>query len=325
MKAILYHEYGSPYVLKLENIEKPIPKDNEVLVKVKAIALNAKDWRLMRADPFLVRLTGTGLFKPKNPILGADIAGIIESVGKDVKSFKIGDEVFGDICETGHGGLAEYTCSTEEALAHKPSNATFEEAAALPLAAVSALQGLRDVGEIQSGQQVLINGASGGMGAFAVQIAKAFGAEVTAVCSTRNIDLVRSLGADHVIDYTKENFTRNGKSYDLILAVNGFHPISDYKKSLSPNGKYVMGGGSTKQIFQALLLGSFVSMGSNKKIAALSGKANQADLVTIKELVEAGKLKSVIDSTFDLEDTADAIRYMEEGHAKGKIIIKIEN
>ena len=325
MKAIVYTKYGSPDVLDLEEIEKPTPKDGEVLVKVHAASANARDWRLLRADPFLVRLMGGGLLKPKHNTLGSDIAGRVEAVGGNVKQFQPGDEVFGDLSGGGFGGggFAEYVCASEDALALKPASLTFEEAAAAPMAAVTALQGLRDKGRIQPGQKVLINGASGGVGTFAVQIAKSFGAEVTGVCSTRKSDMVRALGADHVIDYTQEDFTRNGQRYDLILAVNGYRPISDYKRALNAKGIYVMVGGSTAQIFQALLLGPWMSMTGSKKMGALSAKPDQEDLVFVKELVEAGKVMPVIDRRYPLSEVGEALRYLEEGHAGGKVVITV--
>jgi NADPH:quinone reductase-like Zn-dependent oxidoreductase len=328
MKAIVYERYGSPDVLELREVEKPTPKDNEVLVKVHAASVNAADWHLVRAKPFLVRLMGMGFLKPKNKILGADIAGLVETVGRNVKQFKQGDEVFGDISECGWGGFAEYICAVEDALVMKPANITFEEAAAVPLAALTALHGLRDKGKIQPGQKVLINGAGGGVGTFAVQIAKSFGAEVTAVCSTRNLDMVRTIGADHVIDYTQEDFTQNEKRYDLILAANGYHPILDYKRALSSNGIYVMSGGSGAQMFQAILLGSLISKIGNllagkagKKMVFVTSNPNKNDLVFIKELLEAGKVKPVIERRYQLSEVAEAIRYLEEGHAQGKVVI----
>lgn len=323
MQAVVYTKYGPPDVLHLEEVKKPTPMDNEVLVEIHAASANAKDWRLLRADPFLIRLMYGGLFKPKHKILGADIAGRVEAVGSNATQFRPGDEVYGDIGECGLGGFAEYVSVPEDVLALKPANMTFEEAAAVPMAAVSALQALRDDGEIQPGQKVLINGASGGVGTFAVQIAKAFGAEVTAVCSTRNLDRMRSLGADHVIDYTQENFTQNGQQYDLILAVNGFHPISDYKRALNATGIYVMAGGSTKQIFQALLLGSWMSRGGDKQMRSLSGKPSQSDLISVAELIKAGKVTPVIDKRYPLSETPEAIRYLEEGHARGKVVITV--
>jgi NADPH:quinone reductase-like Zn-dependent oxidoreductase len=323
MKAMVYHEYGSPDVLKLKEVEKPIPGDDEVLIKVHAASANAADWRLLRADPFLVRLMGGGLLKPKNTILGADIAGRLEAVGTNVKQFQPGDEVFGDLSGCGWGGFAEYVCAREDALALKPANISFEQAAAVPMAAVTALQGLRDKGQIQPGQKVLINGASGGVGTFAVQLAKSFGAEVTAVCSARHLDMVRSLGADQVIDYTQEDFTQHGQRYDLILAANGYHPLLAYKRALSPKGIYVCTGGSMAQMFQALLLGPWMSMIGGQKMGALSAKPNQKDLVFMKELLEAGKVVPVIDRRYPLSEVAEALRYLEEGHARGKVVITV--
>lgn len=325
MKAVVYTEYGSPDVLHLQEVKKPTPKDNEVLVKVHAASVNAADWRLMRADPFLVRLMSGGLLKPKHTILGADVAGRVEAIGTSVTQFQPGDEVFGDLSNYGLGGFAEYVCASEDAFALKPVNMTFEQAAAVPLAGVTALQGLRDKGKVQSGQKVLINGASGGVGTFAVQIAKSFGAEVTAVCSATKVEMVRSIGADHVIDYTREDFTQNGRHYDLILAANGYHPISDYKRVLSSNGIYVMVGGSMAQLFQALLLGPWMSMTGGKKMGALTAKANQRDLVFMTQLLEAGKVVPVIDRCYSLSELPEAIRYVEEGHAIGKVVIDVEH
>jgi NADPH:quinone reductase-like Zn-dependent oxidoreductase len=324
MKAMVYHTYGSPDVLNLEEVERPTPKDDELLIKVHAASANARDWRLLRADPFLVRLMGGGFLKPKNTILGADVAGQVEAVGRNVTQFRPGEEVFGDLAACGTGSFAEYVAVPETALALKPVNLTFEQAAAVPMAAVTALQGLRDTGHIQPGQKVLINGASGGVGTFAVQIAKAFGAEVTAVCSTNKVDMVRSLGADQVIDYTQEDFTQNGQQYDLILAVNGYHPISAYKRALRPKGIYVMAGGSTAQLFQALLLGPWMSRTGSKKLGALSAKPNQKDLVFMTELLEGGKVVPVIDRCYSLREVPEAIRYLEAGHARGKVVITVE-
>ena len=264
MKAIVYTKYGPPDVLHLKKVEKPAPKEDEVLVKVHAASLNAGDWNMLRGEPFWLRLVGGwGLLKPKHKILGLDIAGRVEAVGVNVKQFQPGDEVFG---ESGFGALAEYRCVTEDKLALKPVNISFEEAATIPEAALVALQGLRDKGKIQAGQKVLVNGASGGIGTFAVQIAKSFGAEVTAVCSTSKLDLACSIGVDHVVDYTQEDFSLNGQRYDLILAANGYHPISDYKRALSPEGIYVCTGGSLTQIFQSMLLGQFMSRSGGKQM-----------------------------------------------------------
>ena len=323
MQAMVYHTYGSPDVLHLEEVQKPVPQDDEVLVKVVAASAAAGEWHLLRADPFLIRFM-SGLLKPKHKILGAAVAGRVEAVGSNVKQFQPGDEVFGDLSESGFGAFAEYVAAPEHAFALKPTNLTFEQAATVPVSAVTALQGLRDHGQIQPGQQVLINGASGGVGTFAVQIAKAFGAEVTAVCSTGNMELVRSLGADHVIDYTQEDFTQNGERYDLILAANGYQPLSAYQRVLRPQGKYVMSGGSTAQMFQAMLLGPLRSKKGGQKMGNMLAKPNQQDLLFMKELLEAGKMTPVIDRRFPLRDVADAIRYLEAGHAKGKVVITVE-
>jgi len=321
MKATVYTHYGPPNVLKLEEVEKPTPQDNEVLVKVHAASVNTADWHILRGKPFLMRLMGYGLLKPKNTILGSDIAGRVEAVGRNVKQFQPDDEVFGNV----RGGFAEYVCAREDAFALKPTNLSFEEAATVPLAAVTALQGLRAKGQIQPGQKVLIHGASGGVGTFAVQIAKAFGAAVTGVCSTRNVDMVRSLGADQVIDYTQKDFTKNGQRYDFIFAVNGYHAIFDYKRALSPKGVYVMIGGSMAAMFQAMFLGPVVSMTGKQKMGSMGvARPNQKDLVFIKELLEAGKVVSVIDRRYPLGETAEAIRYLEEGHARGKVVITVE-
>jgi NADPH:quinone reductase-like Zn-dependent oxidoreductase len=325
MKAIVNTHYGSPDILQLKEVEKPAPSDYEVLVKVHAASVNAGDWHLLRAKPFLMRLMGFGLLKPKHTILGSDIAGRVEAVGRNVKQFQSGDEVFGNTAEYGFGGFAEYVSVPENALVLKPTNLSFEEAAAVPQAALVALQGLRDKGHIQSGQKVLIIGAGGGVGTFAVQLAKAFGAEVTAVCSTRNVDIVCSIGADHVIDYTHEDFPRNGQRYDLILAVNGYHSIFDYKRALNPEGVYVQTGGSNAQMFQAMLLGPLISRTGSKKMGFLGvAKANQKDLVFMKELLEAGKVVPVIDRRYPLRETAEAIRYLEEGHAQGKVVFTVD-
>jgi NADPH:quinone reductase-like Zn-dependent oxidoreductase len=323
MKAIVYTEYGSPDVLQLKDIAKPTPKDNEVLVKVYAVSVNAADLHLLRADPFLIRLS-SGLLKPKNQILGSDIAGRVEAVGKNVKQFKPGDEVFGDISANGWGGFAEYACAREDAFALKPANLSFEEAAAVPMAAVTALQGIRSAEQIRPGQKVLIHGASGGVGSFALQLAKSFGAEVTAVCSTRNVDLARSIGADHVIDYTKEDFTKTGQQYDLIIAANGDRSISEYRRALSPTGTYVQTGGSMRQMTQAMLQGPWISRAGSQKMGNMGvAKPNQKDLVTMKELLETGKVKPVIDRCYPLAETAEALRYLEEGHAEGKVVVTV--
>jgi NADPH:quinone reductase-like Zn-dependent oxidoreductase len=318
MKAIVYHEYGSPDVLKLEEVEKPTPKDDEVLVKVHAASANPADWHLMRAEPFLARLEN-GLLKPKNTKLGADLAGRVEAVGRNVTQFQAGDDVFGGMPLDELGSFAEYVCTNEDALVLKPARLTFEQAAAVPLAAFTALQGLRDKGQIQQGQKVLINGASGGVGTFAVQIAKSYGTEVTGVCSTRNLDMVRSIGADHVIDYTQEDFTQNGQRYDLIFDAVGNRSVSDFQRALSPNGICsVAGFTSLSRLFQVMLLGG-------KKIGLMeTAKANKKDLVIIKELLEAGKVVPVVDRAYPLSEAAEAIRYLETGHARGKVVITVD-
>lgn len=321
MKAIVSTKYGPPEVLQFREVDKPAPKDNEILIRIHAASLNAYDWHLLTADIFLVRLMGGGLFGPKNPIPGADIAGRVEAVGRNVKQFRPGDEVYGDLSACGDGGLAEYASVPESALASKPANLSFEQAAAVPMAAITALQGLRDYGQIQPGERVAINGASGGVGTFAVQIAKSFGAEVTAVCSARNLEQARSLGADHVVDYAKEDFTQNGQQYDLILAANGYHPISAYQRALTPTGIYVMAGGAPKQMFQALLLGPWKSRKGGKEIKIVTAKPNQKDLLVMKGLIEAGKVIPVIDRCYPLSEAVEAFRYLGKGHARGKVVI----
>ncbi len=320
MKAIVYTKYGPPEVLQLKDVEKPSPKDNEVLVKVHAASANALDWRPFTMPLIFVRMIRGGLFEPKNTSLGADIAGRVEAVGATVKQFQPGDAVFG----VSKGAFAEYACAAENELALKPANLSFESVAAVPVAAFTALQGLRDKGRIQPGQKVLINGAGGGVGTFAVQIAKSFGAEVTAVCSTRNMDMARSIGADHIIDYTQKDFTKNGQRYDLIIAANGYHPILDYRRALSPNGIYVVLGGSMAQIFQGMLLGPLLSRTGGKKMGSMMTHSNQKDLIFLKELLEAGKVVPVIDRYYPLSEVAEAIRYLVKGHARGKVVITVE-
>jgi len=322
MKAIVNHTYGSPDVLQLEEVPKPAPGIDEILVKVMAASTAAGDWHLLRGKPFLVRFM-FGLLKPKHKILGSDVAGIVEAVGRNVTQFQPGDEVYGDLSPYGFGAFAEYVAAPARAFAPKPASLTFEEAAAVPVSAVTALQGLRDHGHIQPGQKVLINGASGGVGTYAVQIAKALGADVTAVCSTGKIDLVRALGADHVIDYTQQDFTQTGQHYDLILAANGYQPLSAYQRALAPKGRYVMSGGSTAQMFEAMLLGPLRSKKGGQQLGNFLAKPNQKDLIFLKELIEAGKVKPVIDRSFLLHNVPDAIRYVEEGHAKGKVVITV--
>jgi NADPH:quinone reductase-like Zn-dependent oxidoreductase len=321
MKAIVCTQYGSPEVLQLKEVEKPAPKDNEVLVKVHAASLNAGDWHILRGEP-LLRLTTWGLLKPKHKILGDDIAGRVEAVGRNVKQFQPGDDVFGI---SNFGAFAEYKCVPEDKYLYlKPASMSFEEAATIPMAATPALQGLRDKGQIQSGQKVLINGASGGVGTFAVQIAKSFGAEVTGVCSTRKLDMVRSIGADHVIDYTQEDFTKSEECYDLILDVAAYHSIFDCKRALRPKGIYVCIGGSMTRYLQAMFLGPLISMMGSKKMGTVFGPPNQKDVVFLIELFEAGKVVPVIDRRYPLSEVPEALRYLEEGHARGKVVITVE-
>ena len=322
MKAILFPQYGSPDVLQLQDVPQPTPQDDEVLVKVMAAAANPADWHRLRADPFLVRLSD-GLFSPKNPRLGADMAGRVTAVGRLVTEFQVGDEVF---CESGSGTFAEYVCVKEKSLAHKPANLSFAQAAAVPLAGFTALQGLRDKGQIKAGQSVLINGASGGVGTFAVQIAKAWGTEVTAVCSGRNHDLVRSIGADHAIDYTKQDFTRTGQQYDLIYDAIGNRSVRDLRRALKPHGIASVAGFTTlSRMFLLVVQGTWVSKTSDKEIGMMStATPNKKDLLILKELLETGKIVPVIDRTYPLAETAEAIRYLETGRARGKVIVNIE-
>lgn len=324
MKAIQFRQYGSPDVLELTDIEKPTPADDEVLIKVMAASANPLDWHFMRGKPFLVRLD-SGLQKPKHTQLGADVAGQVEAVGRNVTEFKVGDEVFGDLSGGGLGSFAEYACSKTGTLVRKPANVSFEEAASTPVVGLTAIQGLRDKGKIQPGQKVLVNGASGGVGSFAVQYARAVGAEVTGVCSTRNLDLVRSLGADHVIDYTKEDFTRNGQKYDLIYDAVGNCSVGDYQRALTPNGIASVAGMTTLPLLVYVMVwGAVVSRFSSQEIGSMGvANANKEDLLVIKDLLETGKVKPVIDRCYPLNETADAIRYLETMRARGKVVISV--
>jgi len=325
MKAIVYTQYGSPDVLQLREVAKPELKENQVLVKVHAASANALDYRRFEKLSSMGRFMEERLVKSIGKVLGADIAGVVETVGANVTQFQPGDEVFG-VSAGSSGGFAEYASANENHVALKPANLSFEAAAAVPVAALTALQGLRDKGQIQAGQKVLINGASGGVGTFAVQIARSFGAEVTAVCSTRNLEMVRSIGADHIIDYTKEDFTQNNQRYDLILAVSGYHPLLDYRKALSPKGIYVAAGGSIAQIMQAMLIGPLASLIGNKKMSFMGiTKTNQKDLAYIGELLESGKVTSIIEKSYPLGEVPAAVRYLVEGHAKGKIVVQISS
>jgi NADPH:quinone reductase-like Zn-dependent oxidoreductase len=321
MKAIVQYTYGSPDVLELEEIDKPVVKDKDVLVRVHAAAVNPLDWHNMRGLPYFLRM-GNGLLKPKNSVLGVDVAGHVEAVGKNVTQLQPGDEVFG----LSKGAFAEYVCAGEDRLSPKPAKLTFEQAAAVPVAALTALQGLRDRGRMQPGQKVLIVGASGGVGTFAVQIAKSFGADVTGVCSTRNVDMVRSIGADHVIDYTQEDFTQSGRRYDVIVDMAGTHSLSDCRRALTPPGTYVVVGAPSgrwlsgpDRFIKALVLSLFVS----QRMVPFITTANKEDLIVLKDLIEAGKVTPVIDKSYGLTEVPEAIRYLEEGHARGKVVITV--
>ncbi|MEE9267861.1 MAG: NAD(P)-dependent alcohol dehydrogenase [Thermoplasmata archaeon] len=311
MKAVLYQKYGSPDVLELQEVDKPTVTEGEVLVRVHAASVNPLDWHFLRGKPFVVRIFA-GLVKPKRKILGADMAGRVEAVGGKVTQLQPGDEIFGNKS----GSFAEYLCVPEDGVVLKPANLTYEEAAAVPVAALTALQGLRDKGEIQPGHKVLINGASGGVGTFAVQIAKSFGAEVTGVCSTRNLDMVRSIGADRVIDYSEEDFTQTGGRYDLILDAVGNHSLSDAKRALHANGIYVAVAGS---VGRAL----WIAMTGRKRMVSMLTKSNREDMGFLKELLETGKVTPVIDRRYPLSEVAEALRYLEEGHAQGKVVITV--
>lgn len=323
MKAIVQDRYGSPDVLELRDIDKPVVKDNEVLVRIRAAAVNPYDWHFLRGDPYLVRAM-KGLRKPRQAfVAGADMAGTVESVGKDVTRLHPGDDVYGEISA---GCFAEHVSVPENRVAPKPANLTFEQAAAVPMAALTALQGLRDKGQIESGQKILINGASGGVGTFAVQIAKTFGAEVTGVCSTTNVEMVRSIGVDHVIDYTEEDFTRSGQRYDLLLDMVGNHSLSALRRALTSKGTLVLGGGKggrwlgpVAKLLRAVSLSPFVS----QRMRSFVAKPNREDLELLKELIESGRVTPVIDRTYSLAETPDAIRYLEEGHARGKVVITV--
>ncbi len=318
MKAIVQNAYGSPDVLELKEVEQPVVKENEVLIRVRATAINAGDVFSVKGSPWAARLT-VGFPKPKDFILGWDMAGRVQAVGAEVTRFQPGDEVFAS-CS---GTLAEYVCVAEEKLALKPTNLTFEQAAAVPTAALTALQGLRDAGNLRVGQKVLINGASGGVGTFAVQIAKALGAKVTGVCSTRNVDMVRSIGADHVIDYTQEDFTTGGPSYDLIFDNVANHSFSDLRRALTPHGVIIpnSGHGGMGYVIKAFLLSPFMRQQGRPFVA----KSNHGDLDVLKALIEAGKITPVIDRTYPLSDAPEALRYLEKGHARGKVVITLES
>ena len=323
MKATVYHRYGSPDVLNCEEVEKPIAGDNEVLIKVRAASVNPYDWHFMRGTPYFLRLLA-GLTKPKDPRLGVDVAGRVEAVGKKVTQFKPGNEVFG-ACR---GAFAEYACAPESSLAMKPDNVTSEQASSVAIAALTALQGLRDKGKLQAGLKVLVNGAAGGVGTFAVQIAKSFGAEVTGVCSTRNVDMVRSIGADHVIDYTQEDFIESGRRYDVILDNVGNRSLVTFRRILNPKGIYVGAGGSAGRwmigALARMIAAPLLSLFGSKTMTGILAKMNQQDLNVMHDLMKSGKVKPVIDRSYKLSEVPEAIRYLETGHARGKVVITLE-
>jgi NADPH:quinone reductase-like Zn-dependent oxidoreductase len=318
MKAIVYTKYGPPEVLQLKEVAKPTPKDDEVLIKVQAVSVNRSDWEGLKGKPLYARLGG--LLRPRQQRLGSDIAGRVEMAGRNIRRFQPGDEVFGDLLPR-LGGFAEYVCAGESALALKPASMTFEQAAAIPQAAVIALQGIRDKGQVQPGQRVLINGAGGGTGTFAVQLAKMYGAEVTGVDNTGKLGFMRSLGADHVIDYTQEDFTKSGKQYDLILDIVAHRSVFAYKRALRSNGSYFLAGGSVATMLQILLLGPWIRRTTGKKIRILTVRPNTEDVDFVKELIEVGRVMPIIDKTFPLSEVPEGISYVGDGRAQGKVVI----
>ena len=322
MKAVVYCDYGPPDVLRLENIAKPVPNDEQVLVKVHAASVNPYDWHFMRGEPFVMRL-GTGLRKPKSLRMGVDFSGVVEAVGKNVTQFKPGDEVFGGKT----GAFAQYVVIAEKYLVPKPENVSFEQAGAVQIAGLTALQGLRDEGKLQAGQKVLINGASGGVGTFAVQIGKVLGAHVTGVCSTRNVELVRSLGADNVVDYTKDDFTKSAERYDLILDLVGNHGLLAARRALTPNGRYIMVGGPKGRwlspmdtVLRTVVLQPFI----DQEMRFMLSRVNRDDLLYLRDLMASGKVKPVIDKVYPLTEIRDAVAYVETGRARGKVAITVE-
>ena len=322
MKAIVYTRYGSPDHLQLKEVSVPFPKDDEVLIKVRATSINSWDYDSLIGSTILVRLIG-GLSSPRHTILGCDMAGRVEAIGAKVKLWKVGDEVFGDNSGGGWGGFAEYACMKENWLARKPAGITFEQAATIPQAGLLALQGLRDVGKIKTGQKVLINGAGGGVGAFAIQLAKSHGAEITGVDRAGKFDMMRSLGADHVIDYQQEDFTKNGRGYDIILENIATRSMFDYKRALNPNGIFAMTGGTTARLLQLALLGKLISSTGTRKIRIVALKYSPEDMAHLAGMMEVGKIKPVIDKCFPLAHTPEAFRYFGEGNYKGKVVITI--
>ncbi|MBL8154532.1 MAG: NAD(P)-dependent alcohol dehydrogenase [Anaerolineae bacterium] len=324
MKAMIYTQYGSPDNLRLADVPKPTPKAGEVLVSIRATSANSADVRMLHGKPFMIRLAGHGLFRPKRTILGGDIAGRVEAVGSGVTQFKPGDAVYGDTSNHGMGCFAEYVAAPEITLAPMPTTLSFEEAAAIPLAGITALQALRDKGQVRAGERVAINGASGGVGTFAVQIAHAMGAEVTAIASAGKLDMLRGLGAAEVIDYAREDFTEQAGQYDVILGINGYHPLAHYARALKPGGRYVMVGGTDAQLFEAMLRAPLMPKRDGKSLGILVGKVTPADLRALAALIDSGKIKPVIERCYPLAEVAEALRYIEAGHAHGKVVISVQ-
>ena len=323
MQAVVHTRYGPPDALEVREVERPTPEANEVLLRVHAASVNAADWHVMRGEPFLVRLMGYGIRAPKRAPFGADVAGEVEAVGSDVTAFRPGDAVFGDLSESGRGSFAEYVCASEDALASLPAGLSYEKAAAVPMAAVTALQGLRDRGQIRKGERVLVNGASGGVGTFAVQLAKTYGAEVTGVCRTEKVDAVRSIGADKVIDYTEVDYVKTGEHYDLILDAGAHQSVFASRRALAPGGRYVLIGGAFGPTLQAMALGPLLSRLGNADVTFLLAEPNRADLAVVGELLESGDVAPVIDRRYSLEEVPEAIAYLEAGRATGKVTITV--
>lgn len=325
MKTAVFHNYGTPDEVTFEHRDIPTPKDDEILVKMVATSANVADLVRMTALPFLIRLMGEGVLKPKYPAIGMDVAGWVEAVGQDVTELRPGDAVFGSASSRQWGSFAEYTLATEATLAHKPSNISFEEAAAAPNVGYTAVQGLRQAGKLEAGQEVLVYGASGGVGTTLVQLAKAFGAEVTAVCSTRHLETMHALGADHIVDYMREDFAQSGKQYDIILAANGYNPLAAYKRALKPNGIGVVTGGTMRQVFQSMLLGPLLSEKNGRKLLNMGvARVDKDDLLLLQELLAAEKLRPVLDRCYPFSQAGEAFHYLNEGHAQGKVVVVIE-
>lgn len=321
MQAFIAHNYGTPDVLRCETINRPTPNDNEVLISVHAASVNAADWWMLIGKPFFLRLAPGALTRRKHAHVGSDVAGRVEAVGSNVTRFKIGDAVFG----AANGSFAEYATAGEADLAPMPTNVTFEQAAAAPMAALTALQALRDTCKLKAGQRVLVCGAAGGVGTFTVQMAKSMGAHVSAVCSTRNIDMVRGLSAEHVIDYTKEDFTKGGERYDVIIGVNGYHTLGAYKRALTQRGIYACAGGTMRQIFETLMFGRLFSERGGRTLTSVMASHKQADLMTVRDMLASGAIKPVIERTYPLRELPEAMRYLGSRHARAKLVIKVRD